>query len=418
MKTITPFLVSLSLALNVVLVITIMQSQSPASAPFRAASSEKDVSEVEAAVAAQSKNASPKIDPVLQAALESSDLPGLVARLRVAGFPPDVIRAIVRAKLGEAFIARRKELDPGEATRPFWKNRPADPKLNAEIARLSSEHAKLLRDLLGDDARDPMEAAFQVRRLEGVPPDKVAGVKRLLQDYDEMRAELYRAGSITAAEREKLAAIDKAQRADLAQLLTPAELLEYGLRSGPVADQLRWQLAAFSPTEAEFRAVYQLQAAFQEQWSNAYGALSADQQRQRSEAQKQLNEQIKAALGPERAADYERSLNGDYQQTSRLVARLNLPAEAANQVWSVRQDIQKQQQAVLANRTLPADERNQLLATLAEEAGTRITATLGARGFEAYKQYGGQWLQQLQPGSAPGANPTTTTSGQMMFVPR
>ena len=41
------------------------------------------------------------------------------------------------------------------------------------------------------------------------------------------------------------------------------------------------------------------------------------------------------------------------------------------------------------------------LAALAEEAKTRISASLGAQGFEAYKQYGGQWMQQLQPRKRP-----------------
>ncbi|HEY8993122.1 MAG TPA: hypothetical protein VIM71_00425 [Lacunisphaera sp.] len=405
----------MSLALNVVLGGLIVWG--PARVRTSAPSSQGAVADIAAAPASPSTHSTAKMDPSLQAAFEAGDLPGLVARLRDAGFPPDIIRAIVRAKLGEAFIARRKELDPGEATRPFWKTRPADPKMNAEIARLSAEHAKILRDLLGNDAMDPLEAAARANRLAGLPPDKVNGVKRILQDYYDMRTELYRMGPVTAADREKLAAIDKAQRADLVQLLTPAELLEYGLRSSPTADQLRWRLSAFEPSEAEFRAIYQLQAAFDEQATSYFGPMSAELQRQRVEAQKQLSEQIKAALGPERAADYERSQDSNYQLTSRLVARLNLPRETTNQVWSVQQDIQKQRQALLANRALSAEERSELLATLGEEASARISATLGARGFEAYKQYGGQWLQQLKPGAST-STPTATPGGQTGFIGR
>jgi hypothetical protein len=414
MKTLLPLAVGLSLVLNVALAVLVARGRGLTAAP--ASITAATASEDAPATTPPKPDIPAKIDPVLQAALGSGDLPALVARLRADGFPPEVIRAIVRAKFGEAYIARRKELDPGESTRPFWQTRPADPKLNAEIARVGREHAKILRDLLGEDAEDPLAALYQNRRLEGVPPDKVAGVKRILQDYDDMRAELRSVGTLTPAERDKLAAIDKAQRADLAQLLTPAELLEYGVRSGPIADMLRWELSAFAPSEAEFRTLYQLRAAFQEQMGNAYGPLPPEQQRQRREAQNQLNEQIKAALGPERAAAYERAQDYNYQQTSRLVARLNLPAEATNQVWSVQQDIQKQRQALMANRALPAEERTQLIATLAEEANTRISATLGPRGLEAYKQYGGQWLQQLQPGSSAGVT-TTTTAPVVIFRP-
>jgi hypothetical protein len=414
MKTILPLIAGLSLALNGVLAVLITRSPGSSDAPVRTPETISEPANA-AAKSLAGTGAAAQIDPALQASLDSGDLAGLVARLRENGFPPDVIRAMVRAELGRKFVARRQELDPGEATRPFWQNRPMDPKLNAEIANLSREHAKILRDLLGDDAQDPMAAAYLSRRLNGVPPEKADGVKRILQDYDDMRTEIYRAGLVTPADREKLTAIEKAQRADLAQLLSPDELLEYNLRSSQVADQLRSQLAAFDPSEAEFRAIYQLQAEFAERTGSLFGPLSSEQLRQRREAQKELNEQIKAVLEPGRAAEYERSQDGNYQQISRLVARLDLPADATNQVWSVQQDIQKQRQALMANRELPADERTQLIATLAEEAATRISATLGARGFEAYKQYGGQWLQQLQPGAP---SDQTTATGQMLFIGR
>jgi hypothetical protein len=34
---------------------------------------------------------------------------------------------------------------------------------------------------------------------------------------------------------------------------------------------------------------------------------------------------------------------------------------------------------------------------LAAEAQTKVTDALGSHGYEAYKQYGGNWMQQLQP---------------------
>jgi len=411
MKKIVPLVFGLSLVLNVALAVFLVRGSS-----FSGAESLRSASATSAQSAAST---SLKIDSGIWTAVQTSDLPAMVARLRAAGFPPDVIRAILGTELGEQFIARRQELDPEETTRPFWKTRPANPKITAEILRLSREHAKIVRDLLGEGAEDPMSRAYQNRRLEGLPSDKVGGVKRILRDYDEMRSDIYSGGMIGTADREKLAAIDKAQREDMAQLLTPGELLEYGVRSGPVADQLRSQLTAFNPTEAEFRAIYQRQQSFNEQFGNFYGPLSAEQQRQRNEAQKQLTEQIKAALGPERGSDYVRATDYNYRQTSQLVARLALPAETANQVWSVQQDIQQRLQTLTADKSLPPEQRaqqiTQQLAVLADEARTKISATLGERGFEAYKQYGGQWMQQLQPNAAPGAAAPASTSGVMIF---
>src|SRR5262245_41146713 len=52
--------------------------------------------------------AGPVIDATVWPALSSGDLPSLVTRLREAGFPPGVVRAIVSAQLSEQFAARRK----------------------------------------------------------------------------------------------------------------------------------------------------------------------------------------------------------------------------------------------------------------------------------------------------------------------
>ena len=119
--------------------------------------------------------------------------------------------------------------------------------------------------------------------------------------------------------------------------------------------------------------------------------------RDRSTAQRQLTEDIKTTLGEQRYAEYQRSTDGNYQQTARLVARLELPPETANQVYTVQQDMQQRVRTLQMDRNLAPADRNTQLAALATEAQAKITATLGPRGYDAYKQYGGSWLQQLQP---------------------
>ncbi len=352
-----------------------------------------------------------KIDPDIWPSLQTDELPALVARLRATGFPPDVIRGILSARLGEIFIARRKALDPEEDTRPFWKTRILDAKRDLALRQLGREHGKLLHDLLGDDADDPMVQVYQQRRFDNLPPDKANQVRQILRDFDGKRSDILSAGTYLA-NREKLAGLEKAQHDVLAQTLTPAELVEYDLRNSNTANQLRYELTAFDTTEAEFRQIYQLKEAFSDRLGMMYGPSSPEQSRARAEAQKQLTEQIKAALGPVRGEEYVRATDSNYRQASQLVARLELPPETTNQIWSVQKDIQQRTQAINTDRSLPADQRAQQLAALADEAKTKITATLGEHGFQAYKQYGGQWMQMLKPREMP----TGTTPG-MIFSP-
>jgi len=358
------------------------------------------------------------IDPDVWPSLQTDDLRTLVTRLRATGFPPDIIRAILSARLGETYIARRKALDPEEDTRPFWKARTSDPKRDLALRQLGREHEKLLRDLLGDqDAADPMAEAYQQRRLEGVPPEKANQVRELLRDYDGKRADIFAAG-IYQGDRNKLTELEKAQHAALAQVLTPAELVEYDLRTSNTANQLRFELSAFDPTEAEFRELFQLKESFGDRLGPMSGPPTREQMLARNEAQKQLTEQIKATLGPVRAEEYVRALDGNYRQTSQLVARLELPPETTNQVWTVQKDIQERTQALNKDRSLTAEQRAGQLAALADEAKTRISATLGDRGFEAYQQYGGRWLQSLKPRPTSGnAVPVVQSIGAVRFGP-
>ena len=72
-------------------------------------------------------------------------------------------------------------------------------------------------------------------------------------------------------------------------------------------------------------------------------------------------------------------------------------------MWAVQEDIKQRLTAVRADPSLTPAARTAQIAALTDETRSRITATLGERGFEAYKQYGGNWMQMLQ--WAPSAPP-------------
>ena len=342
----------------------------------------------------------PALEVSIWPGLQTNDLPELIARLRAAGFPPHLVRAIVAAQLDENFAARRRVLDAGTENLPFWKTRPPDPRINLAFLQLEREKQTTLRQLFGPDSEtdDPLSQIIQNRRVQGLPPDKVESIRSLLREFDEQRDDIYASGTYSMV-REKLPALEKAQRDAIVRLLTPQELAEYDLRTSNTASSLRNELAAFNPTEAEFRAIFQLRQPFDEQFNSNFAATppSSEQMQRREEAQKLLNEQIKAALAPDRAAEYERAIDDNYRQTSQLVARLELPPETAGQVYAVEKDVQQRLLAYYGNETLSPEQRSQQLAALRQEVEAKLTPMLGAQGFEAYRQYGGSWMQSLTP---------------------
>jgi hypothetical protein len=177
---------------------------------------------------------------------------------------------------------------------------------------------------------------------------------------------------------------------------SPEEFEEYALRGSRTAMQLRNNLVAFDATEQEFRALFKLQSAFDEQYGIYRGMSSPEQGRVRAAAQRELMDQFKATLGETRFAEYQRSTDFNCRQTSQLVARLALPPETVNEGYAVQQEIQRKI-ADVGRNAVSAEERFAQRSALAAEAEAKITAKLGTAGYEAYKQYGGSWLQRLTP---------------------
>jgi len=126
-----------------------------------------------------------------------------------------------------------------------------------------------------------------------------------------------------------------------------------------------------------------------------------EQRRQYTEAQTQLLPQFQAVLAPDRFAAFQQAVDPAYQQINRLVARLELPPDTSTQVVALQKDIMQRATAAQTMRDATPDQRAAQLIVLNQEATAKLTQTLGARGYEAYKTNGGYWLQMLQPRPTP-----------------
>ncbi|MEO6569828.1 MAG: hypothetical protein ABIO94_13785 [Opitutaceae bacterium] len=339
------------------------------------------------------------IDPKTWTNLQPADLAGLFDRLRAAGLSPAVARALLKEQVRAQFTPRRASLNRAMTEGPFWESVRSNPATVAALGQLTREQNQTLKDLLGPDALlDESATAILRRQLPNFSEAKITAIQRARQELDEIGEQL-----LEGAAPPEFEALMNEREADIARMLTPQEREDYDLRTGDIANSLRRRLAGFDPTEKEFRDLYRSHRAYEESAKRPAGAV--DVARPSTDAEKQLVEQMKATLGEPRYADYQRSLDGNYQQTARLVARLELPAGTANQVYAVQKEIEQRVTTLEANRALPTEDRSAQLGALAHEAEAKVTSFLGPRGFEAYKQYGGFWLTNLQPRAAPAPRP-------------
>jgi hypothetical protein len=393
--------IGVSLAANVALIAIL----------FAGRNSSSDTTSATAGVERSTVAAAPGQEPIgpVWDSLRGEEVGATVQKLRENGFPPHIVRAITYARVQELFAPRLKALRPDAASLPYWKNATVDPRIRVAEQQLYREQQKMLRDLLGADAEQPERSLFDRTRLDHLPPEKHQAVRDAVRMMEDKRQDLFTTisaagGVITISDdvRQKMKTIEEDLYANLGTILTPAEVEEYKIRNSEVSNNLRFELSAFNPSEDEFRSIYKIWSQLEQPTSG----MSQEEMQRRFNAQRLARDQIKAQLGPERGAEYERAVDHSYRQTSQLVSRLELPPETTTKVWDVKTDIEKRANEIRRDTALPSAERTKQLAALAEEGTTRVASLVGPRGIEAYKtQGGGFWLQNLVPRPAPGAPP-------------
>jgi hypothetical protein len=391
-------LLASSLAINVALLATLLLTPADP-APLSTASSSAAGSASPARVAL---NATPitRAKDKPWARLGTENIVSLVERLRAAGYPPSVLRAIVELR----FELRREELTLDGLDHPYWKSDaayPADPKLAAELAQLDRESADTFKQLFGPNdpaGSDEDNLRFmRLRQYGNLSGEKISQLQAIQQSFGERLSQIYNSASgrtLGPDAAEKIDLVNREQHAAIAKLLTPDELLEYDLRASNTASQLRGSLTGFNPTEAEYRALFPLYQSIDDRFGSVF---KPEVSAARAAAQQQMQEQIKAVLPPDRYADYLQASRPEYQQLNQLVTRLELPLSAAAQVVAVQSDIMQRANPLLFGTQLAPADRAAQLAALSDEAAAKIAAVIGTRGLAGYKQYGGQWLTQLQP---------------------
>jgi hypothetical protein len=288
----------------------------------------------------------------LWSSLHSTDLATLVRRLREAGFPPTMVRAVVDAEVERQFNPRIKDLMRSVTETPYWTQDPGyysgNAKLFETINQIYRERSRVLRDLLGNDAYAiaGMDATAAQRRQYGnLAPAKIDLVQRIRDDYAEMTGQIRAAmrGIALPEDREKLALLEREKRADLAAILTPDELAEFEMRTSPITSRLRTAFTIMDASEAEFRAIYHAYEPYQDiLYPTSTGGMTVfipGLTEKRREATNEINARLKATLDDARFAQYQRSTDTDFQQLHRLGQRDNVPYETLIRAYDARAPI-------------------------------------------------------------------------------
>lgn len=339
--------------------------------------------------------------------VQTEDLKTLVARLRATGFPDRAIRAVIQALLKDRHESLVDALHRSHPALGFW--RASDPllerKRRSDEQQLSAERTRLEREILGSLKFDDDYYTDRRRQYGELTTEKIDRLDRLNTDYNELDLATRTAtnGIILPEDREKLARLEREKRADLAALLSPAELADYDIRNSPLVSRLSSTFGVFRATEEEFRAILQTHQSLEDALY-PYSRLppSSDEDRTarsnaQADAEAELDIRLRTALGDQRYAEFTRAQSREYQNLVGLAARTNLPPQAAIDAYNLRDRLSQESNRIFYDDALDIPQKRAALATLAQTTRAQLAATLGPTTGETYLKTA-TWLGQVERG--------------------
>ncbi len=340
--------------------------------------------------------------------VESDDYRQYIANLREIGCPEETIRDIIIADVNKLYAGRLAALYPSPQDFKWWQT---DDRANRDERRdrerkrrdLNEEKRALIKELLDVDLETEMA------RWEGRPDDdawrtgflsaeKQQAVQALQEKFREMERSLFnelRENRGSPESRAKMLALRSQREAELAQILGPQDYQEYQLRNSNTAREMRDSLGSFSPSQEEFKKIFELRENFSSQYGFGRGGGDDAAREQRRAAEQQLDQQLQTALG-DRYAEYKLSQDDRYREIYDFTTRMNLPKETAQSVYDIRQAVEQQRQQVMNNQGMSAEERTATLAQMAQVTKETLAQTLPQQAYDQYlRSDDARWLQAL-----------------------
>jgi len=332
--------------------------------------------------------------------VEASSYLDYIDNLRRIGCPEKTIRDIILADVNKLYKTKRRAAS-GQKKFEFWKANAmfgmGMDKDNVETMReLNAERDELLKQL-GIESSFESEMSLILNPLQQslgfLPEQKQVAVMKELQGIQSRIAELSEDGS---ADIEMVWKAQRETEESIKGMLSEDEYTGYLLRKSNTAHQLRSQIAGFDPSEEEFRTVFKLKRAFDEEYGEI--GINLDLLEEQLKAQKTLNEQIRQSLGDERYADYERAQDYQFQQIHSSLKKADLGTGEAIQVYDMQKVAQDAALQLRGNQTLNEAERRERLRQIRNETESAIQQVVGTEGWEKFNRPSNtRWLQSISP---------------------
>lgn len=319
--------------------------------------------------------------------LESPDYQAYVTNLRAIGCPEQTIRDIILADVNQLYAKRRdtEVVTPGQQ---WWRYNP-DPAVvkasNAKLAAMEQERKDLLTTLLGPDWTAAERITSTGVSLDGPllgdlsPETKHSVQEAVLRSQQLTQAYLNtQKAAGKPADPVEVGQLGQQLRAELAQVLNPAQLEEFLLRYSQSAAALRERLRGVEVTPDEFRALWHVADPLDQKVEVAGDVPSVGVQ---SDANNQLEQALKNVLGADRYQAYRTTQEAAYQDA--LATADDSGGATPGQIralYEVNKATQQERERIKNDNTLTPEQKSAQLATVEKQQQAASDQILG---FEA-----------------------------------
>jgi hypothetical protein len=335
--------------------------------------------------------------------IESTDFKRYIENLRSVGCPEQTIQDIIIAEVNKLYAGKEAALRLRPEHLKPWEMVGGSPYAGMERERkfrqLMREKRSLLKELLGIDVPQEMPSLWarstdsaQEAAYAKLPEGKRELVRDIQDQLWEKQQELQARtmGFWEPEDQQEMMRLQKEYRDALVRTLSPEELLEYRLATSPIGRSLRSELSAFSPSEQEFREIFRMRQQMDDTMMDLSGENSPETNRKRGEMHQQMEQQVKAMLGEQRYAEYQRSRDWQYRNLTRVARDNGLPPDTAGKAYDMTQLAMQEAARIRSQPGISREERDVMLKQMQAELDSSMGKLLGPEVYTRFQQnYGG-----------------------------
>jgi hypothetical protein len=335
--------------------------------------------------------------------VESDYYPTFIRRLRAAGLSEDTIATLVVAELRdrrmEDSIALRRKYNRGELTEEDFQKQNREMQKAQEAAleailgkdgyrQYQIDHDYQLRQLTlaGHFSQETLENYFDLRKRHH---DQMQELSDRWTGRDRNDAEY----------QDQVHALQKSYEQELEKSLGVDAVRRIRAETDGDTQNVRRLMAATKISDDEYVQMSQIFHNYRQEQQRLTAmrrrveGTSEDLRPQQEAMEQQRKDQLAALLGPQRYAEYEKQMDGTFQQLNQWGKPNGLNHEQVDYVYSMIKHWRAQQQELRKLRSDPQYKRedyNAAMEQLSADTRTTLQRYLGAERYEQLKRSTGQ----------------------------